>query len=106
MDVRECAEALVCVQFDEKNRHRLLHLVVVLEDAVDSLRDVIHHYIKVYFILFVTLGVKGMLECDDIWVLQLFHDLQLSVLISFVLVHLLNSNDFTCLCPGSLPLKT
>ena len=43
MDVRECAEALVCVQFDEKNRHRLLHLVVVLEDTVDSLGDVIHH---------------------------------------------------------------
>ena len=42
VDVRERAETLIGIQFDEENGHRLLHLVVVFEDAVYRLRDVIH----------------------------------------------------------------
>ena len=42
VDVRERTETLIGVQFDEENGHRLLHLVVVLEDAVDRLRNVVH----------------------------------------------------------------
>ncbi len=50
VDVCECSVSLVCVQFDQQNGHRLLHFVVVLQDAVDCLWDVVHHHVQVYFI--------------------------------------------------------
>ena len=106
MDVGERAEALIGVQFDEQDGHGLLHLVVVLEDAVDRLRNVVHYDVQVDFILFVSLGVKGMLECNDVRVLQFFHDLQLSILIPLILVHLLYGNNFSSLSPSCLPMKT
>ena len=103
VDVGEGAETLVGVQFDEEYGHGLLHFIVVLENAIDCLRDVVHDDVQVDLILFVSLGVKGMLECDHIRVLQFFHDLQLSILVPLVLVDLLNRNDFTSLSPRSLP---
>jgi len=39
-----------------------------------------------------------MLQSDHIWVAELFHDLQLTIFISFVLVNLLDCNYFTSLC--------
>ena len=51
VDVGERAESLVSIQFDEEHGHRLLHLVVVLEHAVDGLRDVVHHHIQIDFVL-------------------------------------------------------
>ena len=51
VDVGECTEGLVRVQFDQEDGDGLLHLVVVLEHAVDSLWDVVHHDIQIDFIL-------------------------------------------------------
>lgn len=45
MDVGECSKVLVSVELDEKGRDRLLHFVIVLQNSVDSFRDVVHNYI-------------------------------------------------------------
>ena len=102
VNIRQCPETLICVEFDEKNWHRLLHLVVVLEDAVDRLWDVIHHNIQIDLVLLVSLRVKRVLERDHIRVLKFLHDLQLAILISLVLIHLLNGHNFTSFCPSRL----
>ena len=54
------------------------------------------------FSYLVTLRVERVLKSDDIWVLELLHDLQLSVLIPFVLVHFLDGDDFASFSTGSL----
>lgn len=51
MDIGKCPESLVSIEFHQKCWNRLLHFVVVLEDSVDSLRDVIHDHIQVDFVL-------------------------------------------------------
>ena len=50
VNVGDGPEALVGVQFDEKQRHLLLDLVVMLYHAEHSLRDVLHDDIQIYFI--------------------------------------------------------
>ena len=56
------------------------------------------------FSYLVTLRVERVLKSDDIWVLELLHDLQLSVLIPFVLVHFLDGDDFASFSTGSLKI--
>ena len=51
MDVGKGSEGLISVQLDQERRNGLLHLVVVFEDAVDRLRNVVHHHIQIYLIL-------------------------------------------------------
>jgi len=60
VQVCQCSKALVHVELDEKHRHRLLHLCVVLQNSVDGLRHIVHDNVQVYFVLFFALSVKGM----------------------------------------------
>ena len=50
----------------------------------------------------VALRVERVLKSDDIRVLELLHDLQLTVLISFILVHFLDGDHFASFSPSSL----
>ena len=50
----------------------------------------------------ISLCIKRMLEGDDVGVEELLHYLELSVLISLVLIHLLDRYDLSCLSHGSL----
>ena len=50
----------------------------------------------------ISLCIKRMLEGDDIGVEKLLHYLELSVLISFVLIHLLDRYDLPRFSHGSL----
>ena len=102
VDVGERSEALVGVKFDEKDGHWLLHLVVVLQHAIDSLGDVVHHHIKVYFVLFVALRVECMLESDYVRVLEFFHDLQLAIFVPLILINLLDGHNFASFRPSCL----
>lgn len=97
VDVGKRAEALIGVQFDQKDGYGLFHLVVVFEDAIDSLRDVVHHYIQINLILLVTLRVECMLELDNIRVLQFFHNLKFTVFVSLILVNFLDRYNFSSL---------
>lgn len=102
VDVGKRTEALIGVQFDQKDGHWLLHLVVVFQYAIDRLRDVVHHDIQINLILLVALGVKCVLELDNIRVLQFLHDLKFTVLVSLILVDFLDGDNFSSLSPRSL----
>lgn len=95
VDIGEGAEGLVCIELDQDYRHLLLHLVVVLEDAIDSFWHIVHHNIQIDLILLVTLSVERMLQLNDIGVRQLLHDLQFTILVALVLVNLLDSDLLT-----------
>ena len=102
VNVSEGPERLVSVQFDQDHWYLLLHLVVVLEDSEHSLRHVVHHNVQVDFIWLITLSIERMLERDHVGVIELLHDLQLSVLVSLVLVHLLDGYSLTVFIHGGL----
>lgn len=102
VNVGKRTEALIGVQFDQKDGHWLLHLVVVFQYAIDRLRDVVHHDIQINLILLVALGVKCVLELDNIRVLQFLHDLKFTVLVSLILVDFLDGDNFSSLSPRSL----
>ena len=102
VDVSEGAERLISVKLYEGHRNRLLALVVVLEDAEDSLRHVIHDNVQVDLVVLVALRVERMLQRDDVRVVELTHDLQLSVLVPLVLVDLLDGDGRVQLDAGGL----
>ena len=102
VDVGKRTEALIGVQFDQKDGHWLLHLIVVFQYAIDCLWDVVHHDIQINLILLVALSVKCVLELDNIRVLQLLHYLKFTVLVSLILVDFLDGDNFSSLSPRSL----
>lgn len=102
VNVGEGPERLVCVQLDQDHWYLLLHLVVVLEDPEHGLWHVVHHDVQVDFIWLITLSIERMLERDHVGVIELLHNLQLSVLVSLVLVHLLDGDSLTVFIHGGL----
>ena len=106
VDVRQSSKSLVSVQFHEDDRDLLLQFVVVFQDSEHRLGHVIHDDVQIDFVWLVSLGVEGMLESDHVGVIKLLHDLQLSVLIPFILVHLLDGHRFVVLIDSSLEHNT
>lgn len=106
MQVGQGPEVLVDVQLDEQHGHGLLHLAVMLQNAVHGLRHVIHDDVQVYFVLLLALGVECMPQRDHIRVEELTHDLKLTVFVPLVLVDLLDSDDFTSLSNRCLRSET
>jgi len=102
MNISEGTEHLISVEFDEELRDALLHLDVVAHHPVNCFWDIIHNNIEVDLILLVASGIEGMLHLNDVGVEQLFHDLQLSVLIPLVLINLFDCYSFSCLSNSSL----
>ena len=51
VDVGQCTESLISVELDEDHWHRLLHLIVVLEHAVNCLWHVVHHDVQIDLVL-------------------------------------------------------
>jgi hypothetical protein len=50
VDISKRSVSLVSIQLNEQSRDRVLHLIVVLKDSVDSLRNVIHYDVQIYFV--------------------------------------------------------
>jgi hypothetical protein len=50
----------------------------------------------------VALGVESVLQLDDVRVAELLHDLKFAILIPFILVNLLDRNNFTSFSASSL----
>jgi hypothetical protein len=50
VDISKRSVSLVSIQLNEQSRDRVLHLIVVLKDSVDSLGNVVHHDVQIYFV--------------------------------------------------------
>lgn len=92
MDVGKCFESLICIKFYKNDRHVLLHLVIVLKNSENCLWHVVHNNVEINLIWLVALCIKCMFEGYNIWVLEFFHNLKLSIFVSFVLIHLLDGH--------------
>eukprot|EP00355_Strombidium_rassoulzadegani_P008311 CAMPEP_0168618554 /NCGR_PEP_ID=MMETSP0449_2-20121227/6133_1 /TAXON_ID=1082188 /ORGANISM="Strombidium rassoulzadegani, Strain ras09" /LENGTH=162 /DNA_ID=CAMNT_0008659435 /DNA_START=443 /DNA_END=932 /DNA_ORIENTATION=- len=90
VDVGDGSEELVGVELHEDLGHVLLLLHVVLHDLVEGLWDVLHHHVQVDLVGRVALRVEEVLHLDAEGVSQDLEDLELSVLVPLVLVHLLD----------------
>ena len=92
VDVGKRPEHLVGIDLHEQLGHALLHLHVVPHHPVHRLWNVVHHHVQVHLVCFVVAScVEGMFHRNNVGVEQLFHDLQLSVLVPLVLINLLDS---------------
>ena len=78
----------------------------MLKDSENCLGHVVHYYIQINLIWLVTLGIESMFKCDDIGVIKFLHDLQFSILVPFILVHLLDGYLFTILVHSRLEHHT
>ena len=78
----------------------------MLQNAEYRLLNIVHDHIQIDFIFFIALCIKSMPQLDHIRVAQLLHDLQLSILISFVLVNFLYCNLLICLINNCLEHNT
>ena len=97
MDIRNRAQKLVRVELDEKIRHHLLHFEVLLHDAIGRVGDEVHDNVEVDLLGLVAVSVERLAHLDAVRVVQHLQDLQLTVLVSLVLEHLLDRHCFTCL---------
>ena len=92
MNISQGFKSLVSIELHQNYRHILLHFVVVFEDAEDRLWNIVHYHVEVNLIRLITLSIKCMFQRYHIWMDKLFHDLELSIFIALVLIHLFNSN--------------
>lgn len=65
VDVCQCAEQLVCVEFDLKDRHGCLHLVEVSRGTVDSLWNEFLDKVEIDFIFLV--HISDSTSIKSIW---------------------------------------
>lgn len=101
VDVGQGAADLVGVELHVQQRHALVHLVVVLGDAVHCLGHELQHQVQVQLLL-LRGREEAVLERHDGWVVQQTHDLKLAVLVPLVLQHLLDGNRLIRLQAGGL----
>ena len=89
MDVVQGATHLIYIQLHKHGGHALPRLGIMFTDAMDRLWHVFQHQILPHLIL-LRGHVEAMLQLDYIRVAQHLHDLQLSILVPFVLQDLLD----------------
>ena len=106
VDVSQRSEGLICIKFDEQVRHRLLHLVIVLQNPVYCLWHVVHYHIQIDLLGLVSICVERLPHFDAVRVVKHFQNLQFSVLVSLVLEHLLDGHGLTSLCDCRLEYYT
>ena len=92
MNISQGFKSLVSIELHQNYGHILLHFVVVFEDAEDRLWNIVHYHVEVNLIRLITLSIKCMFQRYHIWMDKLFHDLELTIFIALVLIHLFNSN--------------
>lgn len=106
VDVGYRSEQLVRVDFDQEIGHHLLHFEVLLHNPVRGVGDVVHDHIQVHFIGLVTVGIEGLAHLYTIRMMEHFKNLQLSVLVSFILEDLLDGHSLTGFGDGGLENDT
>ena len=68
----------------------------MFENAEDCLLNIVHDDVEIDLVLLIALCVEGMLELNDIRMLELLHYLQFSILIPLVLVNFLYCDFLIC----------
>lgn len=69
VDVGDGSHHLIGVEFDQKRRHHLFHLQVLLHDPVDRIRYEVHDYIQVDLVGLVTISVERLSHLDAVRVM-------------------------------------
>ena len=91
VDEAQCFEHLERVELDEESWDGLLDAVVVLDDAVDCSRHVLHDEVHVLFFMG-SLGQEVVLQLHNVHVRQVLVVEKLAILVSRVLVNFLDSH--------------
>jgi hypothetical protein len=102
VNISQSSESLISVQLYENHGYLLLHLIVVFKDSKDGFWHIVHDDIEINLIWLVSLRIESMLQSNNIGVIQLLHDLELSVLIPLVLINLLDSHLLVVFVYGGL----
>ena len=89
-------KTLISVQFDQNHWNLFFAFVVVFQNAENCLLHVVHDDVQVDLVFLVALCIEGMFELNDVWMLELLHYLQFSILIPFVLVNFFDCNFLIC----------
>jgi len=92
MDISNGSHQLVRVKLHQERRDHLLDFQVTLHHFVQSVRNEIHDYIEVGLIRLLSVGVEVLSHLNAVRMMKHFQNLQLSVLIAFVLEDLLDGN--------------
>lgn len=90
VNVRERAEKLIHVKLDLEDWHWLFELDIMSAGAIYGLGDKLEDEIEVYFVFLFTIRIKEGSEFDDVWMADETHDLELTVLETFVLEYFLD----------------
>ena len=98
VNVRNATEHLVWVKLNEQIWYHLFHLEVLFHYPITGVRYVVHYYIQIDLLGFVTVGVERLPHFDAVRVVKHFQNLQFSILVSLVLEHLLDGHSLTSLC--------
>jgi len=96
MDLGQRAHHLPGVDFDENDGEMLFVFGLVACDARYCIGYKLSYCIEVEFILLFTFGLECMFELDDVWVVQFTQDLQLSILVSFILIYFFDCHNLPC----------
>jgi hypothetical protein len=100
MDVGDTPQELVGIKLDQKGRHCLAHLQILLHHSVHGLWNIVHDHIQVHFVWLLPRCEERLPHLYTVRVAEHFQDLELSVFVSFVLEDLLDCDCFPCLRNG------
>jgi hypothetical protein len=109
VDVCDGAHELVGVEFNNEVWYFLLHFEVLLHYTVSCVGDVVHHYIQVHLVWFISISIKTLAHFHAVRVVQHLQNGQLPVLIPFILENFFNRHSLPCLrnhCFENNPKRT
>ena len=102
VNIGNAPHQLVRIELDNQIWDLLFHLVKLFHDSISSVWDIVHDHVEIHFIGLVSVGIEALSHLNTVGVVKHLQDGQLSVLVSFVLEHFLDSNCFSGLGDGGL----
>ena len=95
VDIGDGSHQLVRVQLDDEVWHLLLHFMELLHYSICRVWNIVHHYVQVHLIGLVSVRVEALPHFNAVRMMEHLQNGQLSILVSFVLKHFLNSYGLT-----------
>ena len=95
VDIGDGSHQLVRVELDDKVGYLLFHFMELLHYSIGRVWNIIHNHVQVDLIGLVSVGVEALPHFDTVGVMEHLQDGELSILVSFVLKHFLNSYGLT-----------
>jgi len=86
---------LIHVKLHKDKWHSLIGIAVMLQNAINGLRDILHNQVEEKLIS-AGGGEETVLQRDDIRMIHRTHQLQLTVFVAPILQHLLYSHRLSC----------